>query len=88
MRMIVGPKFEVFKPIVVPDSVFVMNRLVWIEAPSEMLFHDSPMFRNILRGIGIPNMGVTSCGCFPLSTTILRVINPLAHTIETKRGSA
>ncbi len=35
--------FEVFNPIVVLDTVLVVNRFVAFEFPSEMLFHDETM---------------------------------------------
>lgn len=38
--MLLAPQFEVFRPVVVSDAVLVVNCLVFLQIPAELLFHD------------------------------------------------
>jgi len=43
-----GPEFEVFRPIVVSYSIDVVDIFVGEQWPSEDLFHDKAVFRDVL----------------------------------------
>jgi len=55
--------FEIFDPIVVFDSVLVMNVLERFEIAAKVLFHDDPMFGNV--SLRPPGAASVCCSWLP-----------------------
>jgi hypothetical protein len=56
-RMCLDPDLQVLRSVVIPDSILVMYVFVWVQRTADHLFHDVPVFENVLSvdsDLGVP----------------------------------